>query len=86
MTRIQWRSYQRNKKEAKEASTSQRKLVEENSHVEDILPAEATKTIEFPIPEVYYPKLKKTEKEKAIANQRMAMRVAPLGNTELVAT
>ena len=62
------------------------KAVEDNSRVKDMLLAEATKPIEFPIPKVYYPKSKLTEKEKAIENQRMAMRVSPLGNTEPVAT
>lgn len=33
-----------------------------------------------------YPKLRLTEKDKVTANQRLAMRVAPLGNKELVET
>ena len=65
MTRTQWRCYQRNKKATREASISQVKPVKDNNRVKDMLPTEATKPIEFPIPKVYYPKSKLTEKRKS---------------------
>ena len=86
MTRTQWRRHQRKMQATRKASESQLKPVEASSSVEEALPEEATRPLDWPIPKVCYPKCRLTKEEKVIANQRFAVRVAPLGDTELVAT
>ena len=46
---------------------------------------EAVKSVETPIQKRYYPK-GRVNKKKIIANQRLAMRVAPLGDKDITAT
>ena len=54
--------------------------------VESIQPAEVATHGEAPVQKESYPRLRLTEKEKITANQRLAMRIAPLGDKEMVAT